>query len=158
MPLEIERKFLVLGTTWRTENGSHYRQGYLNQDKERTVRVRLTEKQSFICVKGNTKGMSRVEYEYEIPKDEAEEMLKICEGQIIEKVRHIVIHKGLKWDIDEFLGDNKGLIIAEVELDSEDQVFEKPEWLGAEVTSDPRYFNSNLATTPYNTWHDKNNL
>ena len=85
-------------------------------------------------------------------------MLKLCEGSVIQKIRYTVIRKGLKWEIDEFLGDNKGLVIAEVELSSEDQIFDKPEWLGMEVTTDQRYFNSNLAANPYNTWRDKNNL
>lgn len=156
MPLEIERKFLVSGEGWRLNKGSRYSQGYLNQDKERTVRVRLTDKQAFLCVKGITKGVSRKEFEYGIPTDDAEQLLKICEGQIIEKIRHIVIHKGLKWEIDEFLGENSGLVIAEVELNSEDQIFDKPEWLGREVTGDPRYFNSNLAANPFSKWNHNN--
>ena len=158
MPIEIERKFLVSGTAWRQDNGINYSQGYLNLDKERTVRVRLTEKQASLCVKGITKGMSRMEFEYEIPAGDAEQLLKLCEGSVIQKIRYTVIHKGLKWEIDEFLGDNKGLVIAEVELSSEDQIFDKPEWLGMEVTTDQRYINSNLAANPYNTWRDKNNL
>lgn len=158
MPVEIERKFLVSGTDWRQGNGSRYCQGYLNHDKERTVRVRLTDKQAFICVKGITRGASRMEFEYEIPAGDAEQLLKLCEGGNIQKIRHTIIHKGLKWEIDEFLGNNKGLVIAEVELESENQFFEKPRWLGKEVTDDPRYFNSNLAANPYNQWCNQNNL
>jgi adenylate cyclase len=157
MPVEIERKFLVSGTKWRQANGIRYSQGYLNYDRERTVRVRLTEEKAFLCVKGISKGASRMEFEYEIPADEAQQLLKLSEGPVIKKVRHTVIHKGLKWEIDEFLDENSGLIIAEVELEAEDQIFERPEWLGQEVTDDPRYFNSNLAVTPYNKWRDNKN-
>lgn len=154
MPIEIERKFLVSGTNWRQSEGVRYRQGYLNLDKERTVRVRLTEKQAFLCVKGISTGASRSEFEYEIPTDDAEQLLKLCTGSTIQKVRHTMICAGTKWEIDEFLGDNTGLVIAEVELESENQFFEKPEWVGMEVTHDPRYFNSNLAVNPYKNWRD----
>jgi len=153
VPIEIERKFLVSGRNWRQSNGVHYLQGYLNLDKERTVRVRRTEKQAFLCVKGISIGASRTEFEYEIPSDDAEQLLKLCTGSIIQKIRHTVIYKGLKWEIDEFLGDNEGLVVAEVELESENQVFEKPEWVGTDVTHDPRYFNANLAVNPYKNWH-----
>lgn len=156
MPVEIERKFLISGTDWRQDKGSPYRQGYLNHDKERTVRVRLADKRAFLSVKGITRGASRMEFEYEIPAGDAEQLLKLCAGALIQKIRHTVIHQGLKWEIDEFLGENKGLLIAEVELNSEDQIFEKPRWLGREVTADPRYFNSNLAINPYREWRDKN--
>jgi CYTH domain-containing protein len=158
MPLEIERKFLVSGTDWRQKNGIRYSQGYLNLDKERTVRVRLMEKQAFLSVKGITRGASRMEFEYEIPADDAEQLLKLCGGAIIQKIRYTVIHEGTKWEIDEFFGGNKGLIIAEVELDAEDQIFEKPEWLGQEVTDNPRYFNSNLAVNPFKQWDDKSTV
>ena len=153
MPIEIERKFLVSGTAWRQSDGVHYLQGYLNLDKERTVRVRRTEEQAFLCVKGISIGASRSEFEYEIPSDDAEQLLKLCTGSIIQKIRHTVIYKGLKWEIDEFLGDNEGLVVAEVELESENQVFEKPEWVGMDVTHDSRYFNANLAVNPYKNWH-----
>ena len=152
MSVEIERKFLVLGTSWRQGSGVRYLQGYLNLDKERTVRVRRTEKQSFLCVKGISIGASRNEFEYKIPADDAEHLLKLCTGSIIQKIRHTVIYKGLKWEIDEFLGNNEGLVLAEVELESENQIFEKPEWVGMDVTHDPRYFNSNLAVNPYKNW------
>jgi len=152
--VEIERKFLVSGTAWRQGKGSLYLQGYLNLDKERTVRVRLTEKQAFLSVKSISIGASRNEFEYEIPADDAKQLLKLCTGSLIQKVRYAVFHKGLKWEIDEFLGDNAGLVIAEVELESEDQVFDKPSWLGREVTADPRYFNSGLAAAPFNQWNE----
>ncbi|MDI6742569.1 MAG: CYTH domain-containing protein [Smithella sp.] len=155
MPLEIERKFLVNGNDWKTSNGERYVQGYLNLDKGRTVRVRLTGKHAFLTIKGVARGISRREFEYEIPVCDAEELLKMCEGSIIEKTRHAVFYKGLTWEIDEFLGENEGLIIAEVELDSEDQIFEKPPWLGTEVTNDARYFNSNLTVIPFKQWNDK---
>ena len=158
MPIEIERKFLVSRTDWRQDNGINYSQGYLNGDKKRTVRVRVTEKQAFLSVKGITKGMSRMEFEYEIPAGDAEQLLKLFEGSVIQKIIYTVIRKGLKWEIDEFLGDNKGLVIAEVELSSEDQTFDKPEWLGMEVTADQCYFNSNLAINPYNKWHENKKL
>lgn len=156
VPVEIERKFLVSGTDWRRGNGSRYCQGYLNRDKERTVRIRLTDKEAFICVKGITEGASRMEFEYEIPAGDAEQLLKLCEGGIIHKIRHTVIHEGFKWEIDEFFGDNTGLVLAEIELKAEDQIFEKPRWLGKEVTDDPRYFNSSLAAKPYNQWREQN--
>lgn len=155
MPLEIERKFLVQGSDWKTSTGKRYTQGYLNLDKERTVRVRLAGQQALLTIKGITTGASRSEFEYQIPTDDAEDLLKMCEGKIIAKIRHTVFHHGTKWEIDEFLGDNEGLIIAEVELDSEDQAFEKPHWLGEDVTDDPRYFNSNLAVNPFCQWHQK---
>jgi len=155
MPLEIERKFLVKGNDWKTKQGERYRQGYLNLDKERTVRVRLAGQQAYLTVKGITKGPSRSEFEYRIPANDAEELLKMCEGQIIDKIRHTVHDQGIKWEIDEFLGDNKGLVIAEVELESDDQFFGKPHWLGEDVTDDPRYFNSNLAANPFCQWHQK---
>jgi CYTH domain-containing protein len=114
----------------------------------------LAERQAFLCVKGIGKGFSRMEFEYEIPMDDAQYLLKLCAGAIIQKIRHTILYKELKWEVDEFLGDNKGLIITEVELSSEDQIFEKPQWLGQEVTHDPHYFNSSLAVTPFNKWHD----
>lgn len=156
MPIEIERKFLVSGTDWRTGNGVRYTQGYLNQEKGKTVRVRLTDTRAFLCVKGFRKGITRMEFEYEIPMDDARLLLRLCSGVIIQKVRHNVMHKGLKWEVDEFFGDNKGLIVAEVELESEDQIFEKPPWLGREVTRNPRYTNSSLARNPFNQWNNKN--
>lgn len=158
LALEIERKFLVTGNDWKTSQAEYYRQGYLNLDKERTVRVRLAGQHALLTIKGVTMEASRREFEYEIPARDAEELLKMCDGSIIEKTRHHVLYKGLKWEIDEFLGDNEGLVIAEVELDSEDQVFEKPPWLGPEVTTDPRYFNSNLAVKPFKQWNDKSTI
>ncbi len=154
MGTEIERKFLLTGDAWRElGEGVHYRQGYLNSIKERTVRVRTINEKGFLTIKGITVGATRVEYEYEIPKDECTAMLDdLAEKPIIDKSRYKVDYEGFTWEIDEFFGENKGLIVAEIELESEDQKFEKPEWIGEEVTGDPRYFNSNLINHPYTKW------
>lgn len=152
MPTEIERKFLVTGTKWRQGDSMRLYQGYLSRAKERTVRVRLAGEKAFLTIKGISKGASRAEFEYEIPVVDAEQLLKLCDGPLIEKVRHVVVYKGLKWEVDEFFGENTGLVVAEVELEREDQPFEKPDWVGQEVTHDPRYFNSSLAINPYRTW------
>lgn len=152
MPAEIERKFLVTGSGWRQENGVRISQGYLNRDKERTVRVRLAGDKAFLTIKGQTVGASRAEFEYEIPATHAEQLLRLCDGPILQKIRHTVTFNGLTWEVDEFLGENEGLVIAEVELEREDQPLERPAWLGEEVTEDPRYFNSNLTVNPYCKW------
>jgi len=152
MALEIERKFLVKGTSWRTVHGVRYSQGYLNRDKGRTVRVRVAGDRAFLTIKGETHGATRAEFEYAIPVADAQALLAMCDGPLVDKVRHEVVHGGLKWEIDEFLGDNTGLVIAEIELKSEDQPFSRPDWLGEEVTGDPRYYNSNLAAHPYREW------
>ncbi|CCQ74353.1 CYTH domain-containing protein [Magnetospira sp. QH-2] len=154
MAKEIERKFLITGDAWRAlTKGTHYRQGYLSTVKERTVRVRTIDDKGFMTVKGITIGATRVEYEYEIPATDANEMLdNLCEQPIIDKVRYKVALDGFVWEIDEFGGVNEGLIVAEIELQSEDQAFAKPDWVGDEVSGDPRYFNSNLIANPYTTW------
>jgi CYTH domain-containing protein len=154
MAKEIERKFLLIGDEWRAlATGTHYRQGYLNSTKERTVRIRTINDKAFLTVKGITVSATRAEYEYEIPFGDCVEMLEgLAERPIIEKKRYKIHDDGLVWEVDEFLGVNQGLIVAEVELQSEDQVFEKPVWVGEEVSGDPRYFNSNLVAYPYTTW------
>ena len=152
MAVEIERKFLVSGDQWRTSQGTLYRQGYLNREKSRTVRVRIAGSKAFLTVKGINKGAVRAEFEYEIPLADAEALLKICDGPLIEKTRHVIQHGGMTWEIDEFHGDNAGLILAEIELQDADQAFEKPDWLGREVTEDPRYYNSSLSLQPYSSW------
>jgi CYTH domain-containing protein len=153
MALEIERKFLVKKDNWRNGQGTMYRQGYLNSDKNRNVRVRVIDDRGYLTVKGISNGATRVEYEYEIPKAEADAMLDyLCEKPLITKKRFKIEFKGFVWEVDEFFGDNQGLIIAELELESEDQVFIKPEWIGEEVTGDPKYFNANLIHHPYSTW------
>lgn len=153
MAKEIERKFLVTNQGWRSGDATEYRQGYLSLDKERTVRVRIAGDVAYLTVKGITKGATRREFEYEIPLVEAKEMLAtVCRHPLIEKRRYIVEHGGLAWAIDEFSGDNGGLVVAEVELESEGQPFERPPWLGQEVTGDPRFYNVNLVENPYCNW------
>lgn len=154
MAKEIERKFLVKGDAWRRlAEGTLYRQGYLNSVKERTVRIRTVGDRAFLTVKGITVGSTRVEYEYEIPVADCNAMLDgLAEQPIIEKKRYRIPFGGLVWEIDEFFGENLGLIVAEVELKSEDEVFARPDWLGDEVGHDPRYFNSNLIAHPFTKW------
>ncbi len=154
MGTEIERKFLVRDNSFRSlAQGTRYRQGYLNSVKERVVRVRTIDDKGFLTIKGITTGATRAEYEYEIPAKEAEAMLDgLCEQPLIEKNRYKIAHKGFTWEVDEFFGENQGLILAEVELESEDQPYDKPEWITDEVTGDPKYFNSNLIQTPYKNW------
>lgn len=152
MATEIERKFLVTGEAWRSADGTRLVQGYLNRDKARTVRVRVAGEQAFLTIKGQTRGATRAEFEYEIPLAEAEALLQLCDGPVIEKIRHLVPHAGFTWEVDEFFGDNAGLVVAEIELQSEDQGFERPDWVSEEVTHDPRYFNSSLAAHPYRRW------
>ena len=153
MALEIERKFLVTKNNWRNGQGTLYRQGYLNSDENRNVRVRVINDRGYLTVKGISQGATRVEYEYEIPQAEAEAMLDdLCEKPLIIKKRYKTEYKGFVWEVDEFLGENQGLIIAELELESENQVFIKPEWIGKEVTGDPKYFNSNLIHRPFSMW------
>jgi CYTH domain-containing protein len=154
MGTEIERKFLVTENSWRSlAAGVKYRQGYLNSAKERTVRVRTIDDKGFLTIKGLTTGASRAEYEYEIPVGDAAALLDdLCEKPLIEKNRYKIDFEGFVWEVDEFFGENQGLIVAEVELESEDQAFEKPGWIGEEVTGDPKYFNSNLVNNPYLKW------
>ena len=151
---EIERKFLVSGEAWReTAEGTRYRQGFLSTEPERTVRVRVAGPRGSITVKGKNVGARRAEFEYEIPVADAERMLDtLCQRPLIEKVRYTLAAGPHTWEIDVFEGSNAGLVVAEIELSSEDEAFEKPEWVGDEVTDDPRYFNSNLVANPYETW------
>ena len=154
MGKEIERKFLVKGDAWRAlAQGTMYRQGYLNSAKERTVRVRTVGDKAFLTIKGITVGATRAEYEYEIPFDDCNALLdNLAEKPFIEKKRYKIPFEGLIWEVDEFFGDNQGLIVAEVELQREDQQIPKPEWVGDEVSGDPRYFNSNLIKHPFTKW------
>ena len=154
MAKEIERKFLVKGDAWRAlAKGTTYRQGYLNSAKERTVRVRTAEDKAFLTIKGLTLGATRAEYEYAIPFDEGKAMLDaLAEKPLIEKKRYKIPAGNLTWEIDEFLGENAGLIVAEVELTSEHQAFDRPAWLGDEVTGDTRYYNANLIKKPFTRW------
>ena len=154
MPKEIERKFLVKGDIWRElGKGVYYHQGYITTLNESTVRVRVIGDKGYLTLKGKTEGMSRSEYEYEIPLEEAQEILKeLCDKPQIEKIRYRIYQEDLLWEVDEFLGENAGLIVAEVELKEEEQVVNLPEWVGQEVTSEARYYNSNLSKVPYKDW------
>ena len=153
MGIEIERKFLVVGEAWRQGlSPERLSQGYLNRDKQRTVRVRIAGQQAWLTIKGESRGATRAEFEYPIPVADARQMLALADGPCIEKIRWRVSHGGMLWEIDEFLGENAGLVVAEIELESEDQAFERPDWLGEEVTADTRYFNSSLAKQPFSRW------
>lgn len=151
---EIERKFLVRSETWReAAEGVPFRQGFLSTDHERTVRVRMAGPRGSITVKGKTTGARREEFEYEIPAADAQGMLdSLCKRPLVEKVRYTLPLGRHVWEIDVFEGVNAGLVVAEIELSTENEVFERPEWLGDEVTDDPRYFNSNLVAHPYKDW------
>ena len=151
---EIERKFLVRGDAWQTgATTSAFRQGFLSTEPERTVRVRVADGRGWLTVKGLSVGARRAEYEYEIPPDDAALMLEtLCKRPLIEKVRHRLVVGEHTWEIDVFEGDNAGLVVAEIELAAEDEEFERPTWLGREVTGDPRYFNSSLVQHPYKSW------
>lgn len=154
--IEIERKFLVTSITFKEEafNSTRITQGFLNTDKERTVRVRVKDNDGFLTVKGQSSnnGLTRFEWEKNISKEDAELLLKLCEKGIIDKRRYEVEVGNHIYEVDEFFGDNEGLIIAEVELNSESEVFEKPSWLGKEVTGDIRYYNSQISKLPYTRW------
>ena len=154
MATEIERKFLVMGDDWLSATGVLIWQGYLNRDKHRTVRVRVAADQAFLTIKGATQGATRAEFEYPIPVADATALRALCDGPIIEKVRRRIDHAGFTWEVDEFFGDNAGLVVAEIELGSETEAFAKPPWVGQEVTEDARYFNSNLATHPFSAWSE----
>lgn len=154
MPVEIERKFLVAGDGWRTAvaRTELYRQGYLANSAACSIRVRLADAGAWLNIKGRVQGARRAEYEYAIPPEEAAELLELCSEGRIEKHRHFVPHGGREWEVDEFFGDNAGLVVAEIELDHEDETLDVPPWAGAEVTDDVRYYNSSLARTPWTAW------
>ena len=157
MGIEIERKYLIATDDWRDlAEGVDYRQGYLSTVKERTVRVRTVGEQGFLTVKGVSLGATRAEFEYEIPVQDAHELLdELCLRPLIEKRRFKLPFAGLIWEIDEFFGENHGLIVAEVELESEAQSIDLPSGRGEEVTGDPRYFNANLVAYPFTAWGDQ---
>ena len=154
MGTEIERKFLVIGDGWRAaiESATPIRQGYLAVGPPTAVRVRIRGDQANLNVKKSTLDITRAEFEYPIPLEDACQLLDLCEGFIVEKTRHHVTYGGLLWEIDVFEGENQGLIVAEVELESADQPFQKPPWAGKEVSGDPRYLNSHLSRNPYSQW------
>ncbi|MCG6133347.1 MAG: CYTH domain-containing protein [Nostoc sp. LLA-1] len=154
MAKEIERKFLVMGDGWRElAKGSIYRQGYIATQDKVTVRVRIIGEQAYLTIKGPVVNVTRLEFEYPIPVVDAQIMLDtLCRRPFIEKIRYKIEWGGLIWEIDEFDGINKGLILAEVELSDANQVFDIPTWIGQEVSHDYRYFNSNLVTHPFSQW------
>ena len=155
MPTEIERKFLVDHQKWEgliKPTGKLYKQGYILSDEKRTVRIRVTNDAAYITLKGALTGISRSEYEYTIPLNEGSEILDNFATSLIQKTRYNIEYAGHTWEVDVFTGDNSGLIIAEIELQNEDEQFEKPEWVGPEVSHDNRYANSSLSVYPYKDW------
>ena len=161
MGIEIERKFLVVGDDWRAaaQRVVPMAQGYLNDlamvdsgAMQASVRVRIEGDAAFLNIKSREAGASRQEFDYLVPMDDARALLALCVGGLVDKRRHLVRHEGHLWEVDEFLGDNAGLVVAEIELDHADEAFERPDWLGSEVTDDPRYYNLALASHPYTRW------
>ena len=155
MGTEIERKFLVNHEKWQLiekPSGTHYRQGYILSNDQQTVRVRVSDKQGFLNLKSKISPISRNEFEYEIPLDDGIRILDLFTKNETEKVRYRILFAGKIWEVDVFLGDNDGLIVAEIELQSEDEKFEIPAWVITEVTDDERYTNASLATMPYSNW------
>lgn len=153
MGLEIERKFLVTGSQWQElAQPQVLRQGYLCADPARSVRVRIAGNKAWLTIKSGQKGVSRAEFEYEIPLTDAEAMLSLCQEPLIEKERRKIDFGGNVWEVDRFFGANEGLVVAEIELENEQQPFAKPDWVGEEVSQDPRYLNANLIKSPYSQW------
>jgi adenylate cyclase len=155
MALEIERKFLLRSDAWRSQVTQRVlmRQGYLSSGSRCSIRARIAGELAWLNLKARRSGMTRLEYEYPIPRQDADEILdELCEGPLIEKYRHEITIGAHVWEVDEFLGDNAGLIVAEIELASEGEPFERPSWLGEEVTQDERYYNFNLAKRPFRNW------
>jgi adenylate cyclase len=155
MGIEIERKFLVEGDAWKREaqEGLLCRQGYLVADGVKTARVRIIGSRAFLTIKGKTSGISRSEFEYPIPVLDAESILELCDQWVI-KTRYLIQHEGMTWELDVFSDANEGLVMAEIELTKEDQLFALPSWVGKEVSSDPRYYNACLSNHPFSTWGD----
>ncbi len=154
MGTEIERKFLVISDQWRSQAvGQLYRQGYIVAEPEKTVRVRIVGDRGYLTIKGKTTRITRLEFEYEIPLNNAEQLLdNLCQPPLIEKMRYTLAIGNLVWEIDEFMGENSGLILAEVELENEDQSIAKPDWVGEDVSQDIRYYNANLSKFPFSQW------
>lgn len=153
MGQEIERKFLVAGSGWNHGSpGRRMTQGYLSLDPDRTVRVRLAGEEAWLTIKGRAQGLVRQEFEYAIPPKEARELLALCTGAVIDKTRYRVGHAGHVWEVDVFHGDNDGLIVAEIEMESEDVNVPLPDWVGVEVSDEPRYLNSHLVRKPFKDW------
>ena len=157
MAVEIERKFLVDKEKWDKVDkptGKHYRQGYILSDDIKTIRVRVTDELGYMTIKGKTKGISRLEYEYTIPVNEGVELLNNFAVSELEKIRYCINYEGKIWEIDEFLGDNQGLLVAEIELEDESETFKLPPWVTIEVTGDKKYYNSDLSVNPFNSWDE----
>ena len=155
MGIEVERKFLVKGKFKQLADRSIYViQGYLSTENERSVRIRTMDEKAYLTIKGlgNDSGVSRPEWEYEIPYNDAKELLQICQMGIIEKKRYIVFYEGFRYEVDEFFGENEGLQVAELELKTEDEEFKKPVWLGREITNEMKYYNLMLLKHPYKYW------
>lgn len=163
MGIEIERKFLVTGEGWR--EAAHavlpMAQGYINDmgamdrgEQKASVRVRIQGEKAWLNIKSRERGHTRQEFEYPVPVEDARALLALCVGGVIDKRRHLVSHEGHLWEVDEFLGDNAGLVVAEIELDSADEAFAMPAWAGKQVTDSPRYYNLALASRPYPQWTD----
>ncbi|MBR2179259.1 MAG: CYTH domain-containing protein [Selenomonadaceae bacterium] len=159
MAREIERKFLVKKESFKpTGDGEYIAQGYLSSTPERTVRVRIKDHRGYLTVKGKNTGISRSEFEYEIPESDAKELLELCEPSIIVKHRYNINVNGSNWEVDLFEGDNEGLIVAEIELKSENETFSKPNWVGEEVSFDSRYYNSKLSKKPFKFWSQEKGI
>ena len=157
MAIEIEHKFLLANESWRdcVTHSVEYRQGYLSAQATSSIRVRISDNHAWLNIKSATIGTHRHEYEYEIPRADAEEILsELCKKPLIEKIRHFITDNGHIWEIDEFYGENQGLIVAEIELSAIGESFEKPAWLGEEVTHELRYYNNNLSNHPYSQWSE----
>jgi adenylate cyclase len=155
MATEIERKFLITNDNWRkdADKGIYMVQGYMGSNEKSSIRVRINGDKAHLNIKSKTIGIQRSEYDYPIPVAEAKEILEsLCDKPFIEKTRFLVMHDGHEWEIDVFSGDNEGLIVAELELDSADENFTLPDWAGKDVSDDPRYYNICLVTHPYKDW------
>ena len=155
MGLEIERKYLVKKEAWSKADkgeGSVCKQSYLSLDPDKTIRVRVIDSKAYITIKGKTKNLTRSEFEYEIPKDEGEALIKEFGEGVIHKVRYHIPMGKYTWEVDEFLGDNEGLLVAEIELSSETETFDKPNWIGEEISLDTRYYNVCLMQNPFKNW------
>lgn len=158
MAIEIERKFLVNPTKWaqvKKPEGENFRQAYLLTEPDRSIRIRLTPTQALLTIKGKTQGIGRSEFEYEIPMQDGIEMIDQMAVAELSKTRYTLKFEGKVWEIDEFFGKNEGLIVAEIELEDENETFIRPDWLGKEITNDVRYYNANLVLNPYENWKNQ---
>ena len=152
MKWEIEKKFLVKGDSYKRAPFQHVTQGYLSEDKNRTIRIRIADNQGWLTIKGKSEGIKRIEFEYKIPGDDAMELLKLSLHQPIKKTRYLYEYKNNLFEVDEFHAANQGLVLCEIELKNESEQFDRPDFLGEEVSHDPRYYNLSLSITPFSTW------